>query len=169
MRFKQPSVQDAESLLSFFIRLVGEDSERVERSEDVSLLTQSMEEAWVGQLIEKEHDGEGIAICVLDESSAIVGLGEVERRSRWIERHVAEIRFGLLPGYHAQGVALIELLQQRARGIDIEVLYYFHLATQRQGIEVVRSCGFEYSGSIPDYYKKEGIYISREFYSKRIG
>ncbi|KTB56172.1 hypothetical protein AO066_29285 [Pseudomonas fluorescens] len=168
MEFKQPSSQDAVALLAFFSQLVERDPERVERPTDVLLLNPDKEAIWIGKLLEKEAAGEAIVLCVLNKASVIVGLGEVERRPRWIERHVAEIRFGLLPDYAEEGRELVRLLETRAKAIGIECLYYFHLATQSQGIAVVKACGFELAGTLPGYYKRESGYVDRVFYTKNI-
>jgi len=168
MKFKRPSTTDADRLLSYFCQLVELDSERVERCEDAQLLNHEKEVKWIEGLLKKEQAGDAIALCVLNEQSTIVGLGEVERRPRWIERHVAEIRFGLLPDHADAGIALVNLLEQQAKGIGIELLYYFHLASQSQGITVIEACGFDFSGVLPSYYKKGGAYIDRVLYAKKI-
>ncbi|TFY85347.1 N-acetyltransferase [Pseudomonas nabeulensis] len=169
MKCEKLSPTDADALLRFFCQLVDQDSERVERPEDALQLDHDKEVAWINGLLEKERAGEVAALCVLNDEAVIVGLGEVERRPRWIERHVAEIRFGLLPGCLDEGCELVRQLEQRATFMGIELLYYFHLATQSQGIAVLEACGFELSGELPGYYKKEQGYVDRVFYSKTLG
>jgi RimJ/RimL family protein N-acetyltransferase len=168
MHFKQPAVADAHRLLEFFNDLVLKDQERVERPADVKAITHEMEIRWIESLLDKEQKQDAIALCVFDDAATLIGLGEIERRPRWIERHVAEIRFGLFPDQFNAGKSLVDLLELRAKSIGIEMLYYFHLATQQQGIEIIRACGFELAGRLPAYYKKADSYVDRVFYTKRI-
>ena len=167
MQFRQPRTSDADDLLHYFNTLVQQDPERVERPEDVRSINHEKEVLWIESLLEKEKQQNAVTLCILKEE-AIIGLGEIERRPRWIERHVAEIRFGLLPDHLDEGIELVKRLEERARAIGIELLYYFHLATQRQGIDIVRACGFELAGTLGSYYKKADGYVDRVFYSKKI-
>lgn len=163
-----PTIKDAAELLNFFTTLVAVDPERVERNEDVSKITLEKEQQWIEGLLRKQEAGDLVVRIIRNSSNSIIGLGEVERRPRWIERHVAEIRFGLQPEHSAEGTALVQELEAEARRIGIEVLYYFHLATQTQGLQIMRECGYSDAGEISGYYYRNGEYIDRVILQKKI-
>jgi len=158
---RRPSLEDAAELLSFFQTLVKVDCNRVERPEDVTEITLENERNWIEKLIKKHEKGDAAALCVFDEAELLVGLGEVERRPRWIERHVAELRFGLFPERFDQGLFLVRALEKDAVAMGIEVLYYFHLRTQTQGLRIMEASGYRRVGVISRYYKKGTTYIDR--------
>jgi N-acetylglutamate synthase-like GNAT family acetyltransferase len=156
---------DASGLLKFFIKLVTADPERVERLEDVQSFTVPDEERWIASRLEGEKESQ-IFARVIEESGEIVGEGEVERLKRWIERHVAEIRFGVLPEHASRALELVQELEGVAKAAGIEVLYYFHLSTQAKGLEVMRQAGFKDAGKIEAFYKRQGQYIDRVYLAK---
>ena len=157
--------EDAEAFLAYFRRLTEVDPERVERPEDVAQISPEKERIWIQSRIDAERAQEMVVRCV-ESGDMIIGLGEVERAKRWIERHVAEIRFGLLPGYQGEGHALVRELEEGARMIEIELLVYFHLETQVTGLSSMRSAGYREVGRIPRYYKREKEYVDRVYLSK---
>jgi hypothetical protein len=158
---------DAEELLNFFKKLVTADPERVERPEDVKKISLESEEEWVKKLLQKERDGD-IVVFVGRKDGSIVIEAEVEKKSRWIERHVGEIRFGMLPGNEELAKEIITMLIQEARKINIETLIYFHLATQISGLALIKDAGFSECGRIAKYYKRGNEYIDRIYLSMTI-
>jgi hypothetical protein len=160
-------LEDAEAFLTYFRRLTADDPERVERPQDVATISLEIERAWIQSRIDAETKQEMIVRCV-ESGGKIVALGEMERLKRWIERHVAEIRFGLLPGHQADGRELVAELEAGARKSGIEVLVYFHLASQVTGLDVMRSLGYQEVGRIPNFYKRETKYIDRVYLSKQL-
>ena len=97
MAIRKMKKEDSQGMLEFFRELVIVDQERVERSSDVARIDLATEETWIESRIKKEEEKE-MAALVLEREGKIVAEGEIERLQRWIERHVAEIRFGMLPG-----------------------------------------------------------------------
>jgi len=161
------TTDDAPKLLDYFRKLVEVDQERVERPEDVSRITLVRERQWISGKLKSEEDGDMIIRCV-EVSGQIISLGEVERLKRWIERHVAEIRFGLLPDSKIFGMALVQELEQQAVSLGVEILVYFHLETQEQGLSIMRESGFGEIGRIPRYYKRQGGYVDRLYLAKHL-
>ncbi|MDP3778869.1 MAG: GNAT family N-acetyltransferase [bacterium] len=159
--------QYAEKLLSFFKELVKRDPERVERVEDVEKITLENEQAWIQRLIHKEEQGEMIVRVGMDKD-VLVFEGEVERKPRWIERHVAEIRFGMLPNNEAVAKEVISELITQAHVQGIEILFYFHLQTQKAGISILEELGFKEIGKIKNYYKRNDEYVDRVYLVKNI-
>ena len=160
-------LQYTEKFLSFFKELVRRDPERVERVSDVEKITLENEQAWVERLIQKEEQGEMIVRLGM-ESDNIVVEGEVERKSRWIERHVAEIRFGMLPNNESIAKEVVSELIKQARVQGIEILFYFHLRTQKAGISIMKDLGFKEFGVIEKYYKRDNEYVDRVYLMKNI-
>ena len=157
--------EDSRALLAYFARLTSADPERVERPQDVAQISPEKERIWIQSRIDAENAREMVVRCV-ESLGEIVALGEVERLKRWIERHVAEIRFGLLPGHTDAGRELVAGLETEARKIGVEVLIYFHLQTQLTGLEIMRSLGYQEAGRIPRYYKRETGYVDRVYLMK---
>jgi L-amino acid N-acyltransferase YncA len=166
MNIKKIEKNDRDLLLNFFSELVIADPERVERPEDVNKITKDDEEKWIEKRLTKENDKEIFVLCGLDETGKIVTEGEVERMTRWVEKHVAEIRFGVLPNHELIAEVMLENLIETAKNNNIEVLIYFHLETQKKGIEIMEKLGFESAGVIKKYYKKGDKYINRIYLVK---
>ncbi|WP_017255025.1 hypothetical protein [Pseudomonas tolaasii] len=154
-----------EALLSYFHTLVQLDNKRVERAEDVAKLSLADEQRWINTLTQRTVNREGASFCIKIDND-VIGLGEVERKPRWIERHTAEIRFGILPGYKPEGKLLVSALVAAARDIDITTLYYFHLESQAQGIEIITESDFNYAGKLRNYYKQGAHYLDRLFFER---
>lgn len=166
MAIRKIKIEDSILLLNFFKKLVVLDPERVERPEDVSKITEKMELDWVKKRIAREEKKDIFILCGLNERGEIVAEGEVEKLPRWIERHVAEIRFGLLPGYDSMGEELVKKLIETARDNHIEILTYFHLETQKTGLRIMKNLEFEPMGVIKKYYKRNGEYVNRAYLVK---
>lgn len=125
-----------------------------------------MKEGWIRNILVKQAEGSYAARCIYDDSGEIIGLGEIERRPRWIERHVAEIRFGLLPDQFKVGVALAHVLENLAKEMGVEIVYYFHLKMQKQGLDIMRECQYREAGVIEKYYKIGDFYVDRVYLQK---
>ncbi len=166
MTIRKIKTSDSELLLNFFKELVALDPERVERPGDVNKITEEAERKWIKQRLIKEEKKDIFVLCGLNDEGKIVIEGEVERLPRWIERHVAEIRFGVLPKYDDIAEELVKKLIEIAKENNIEILTYFHLDTQKTGIEIMKKLGFETMGSIKRYYKRDKEYIDRIYFVK---
>jgi RimJ/RimL family protein N-acetyltransferase len=164
MGIRELKIEDAEELLAYFKNLVLADPERVERISDVEKFGVEDEKNWIRERLEGEKEKEIFALCC-EDNGRIVAQGEVERQKRWVERHVAEIRFGVLPCYEEQALEMVESLIQKARESKIEVLIYFHLASQKAGLSIMKKAGFSDAGVLERYYKKDGKYIDRIYMS----
>jgi L-amino acid N-acyltransferase YncA len=168
MTVRKITPADAPALLQYFTKLVDIDRERVERPEDVAGITLEMEEKWVTRLLEKEAVGEMVVRLGADDSGTVVVLAEVERKPRWIERHVAEIRFGMMPGYAEVAQHVLEECIGEAKKMGVTELLYFHLATQVRGIEIMKKMGFIEVGRVEKYYNRQGTYIPRVYLQKSL-
>jgi len=157
---------DSDLLLNFLKELVALDPERVDRPEDVNKITKENEEKWIEQRLIKEGKKDIFVLCGLNGDGRIVAEGEVERLPRWIERHVAEIRFGVLPKYDLIAEEIVEKLIKIAKESGIEILMYFHLETQKTGINIMKKLGFESAGIVKKYYKRGEEYIDRIYLVK---
>ena len=160
MSIRKITIEDGSAMLDFFKRLVKEDPERVERPVDIAKLTVADELTWIDQRVDREKSRKLFDRIDVKEKE-IVAEGEIERMKRWIEKHVAELRFGVLPGHEEVAQELVQELIGIAKVNDIEVLLYFHLATQKAGISVVKKAGFYEVGRIKNYYKNKDLYIDR--------
>lgn len=158
-------INDAGKMLDFFRRLVVVDPKRVERPEDVAKISIEMEKNWITDRIKKENEKEMVVRCI-EFDGEMIGEGEVEKLKRWIERHVAEIRFGIIPDNEELALKMVQELINEAREIDIEVLQYFHLETQEVGINIMKKAGFEECGRVRNFYKIGDKYIDRIFLEK---
>jgi len=157
---------DRDLLLTFFSKLVALSPERVERPSDAKKITKKDEEKWIEKRLIKEKNKDIFVLCGLDENGEIVTEGEVERMPRWIEKHVAEIRFGVLPENEIIAENLLKNLTKTAKENNINILLYFHLETQKKGIQIMKNLGFEKFGVIKKYYKRENEYINRIYFVK---
>tara|TARA_B110000003_G_scaffold276220_1_gene321573 strand:- start:2132 stop:2656 length:525 start_codon:yes stop_codon:yes gene_type:complete len=166
--YRKINVNDAEKLITYFNQLVKEDKNRVERPEDAKSITLEQEIKWIKHRINKVKEQEMAVFCC-EYNNTIVSVGEVEKKSRWIERHVGEIRFAFLPGYTFTAKELLKILINSAKEINLEILVYFHLSTQKKGIQLVEEFNFNHVGTINNFYKKKNKeYINREYFFKQL-
>ena len=163
-----PNLSDAQDLLKFVKCLVTIDTERVEQIDKVDKLTIKDEVQWLSVILEKMKSGNYHTLCLRDSNNLLLGFGEIECRPRAMEKHVAELRFGLLPSYVEAGKYLVQSLENIARTMAIKLIYYFHLATQHQGLQVMQNSGYSHAGCLEGYYLKEGIYIDRIYLAKQL-
>ena len=98
----------------------------------------------------------------------LLGFGEIERKPRTIEKYVAELRFGLLLGHVEAGKYLVRKLESIANEMEIRLIYYFHLATQHQGLQAMQDSGYSPVGRLENYYFKDGVCIDRVYLSKQL-
>ncbi|MBI1984930.1 MAG: GNAT family N-acetyltransferase [Candidatus Wildermuthbacteria bacterium] len=165
MEVRKIQLSDAEELLHFFQELVKKDRERVERPQDARHTTLKKERQWIQERIHKANKREMFAFIGRVDKK-VVAEGEIERTPRWIEKHIAEIRMGILPDCESITPLLIERLLATAKKNKIEILVYFHLKTQRKGIKAMKKAGFSDAGRIKRYYKRGKKYIDRLYLTK---
>lgn len=158
---------DANALLQYFGLLVALDQERVERPEDAQKLDLASEVNWIKKRLHGETEQELFTLCI-ESNGAIVAVGEIERGKRWIERHVAELRFGVLPDFHGVASELVEELLAWGKSIGIEIVTYFHLESQSNGLRTMTEAGFKECGRIPKYYKRGTRYVDRIYLCKSL-
>lgn len=158
---------DAEGLLQYFNQLVALDPERVERPEDAKKLDLELELNWIRKRLSGEVENEMYTLCIECEGG-IVAVGEIERGKRWIERHVGELRFGVLPEFHFAASKMVQELLSWGKATGIEVVLYFHLETQSKGIRTMKELGFKDCGRISKYYKRANQYVDRIYLSKSL-
>jgi hypothetical protein len=166
MEIRKIKESDSKLLLNYVKELVETDKERVDRPEDIAKITEDGEKKWIEQRLFREDKKEIFVLCGVDDNGAIVAEGEVERLPRWMEKHVAEIRFGVLPGRGPIAKKIAEELIKIAKNNGIEVLIYFHLKTQKTGLDIMNELEFESMGTIKKYYKRGEEYIDRVYLVK---
>lgn len=165
--YRQPQPQDASRLLDFFKRLVLLDPERVEQASSVNKISLAMERQWLRRRLTIMKAGE-LLIRIGDSGDKILVVAEIQRKPRWIERHVGEIRFGMIPGEGEVAKKVLTQIIEEARDCGIETLIYCHLQTQTAGLSIMRSLRFTNAGRIKRYYKRGGSYIDRVYLERRI-
>lgn len=169
MNIRKAKLADAQSLITYFNKLVVEDTARVEKSTHAKEITLEMEKKWILQRLEKEENNNLFMRIIEDGGNGIVGSGEVERKSRWIEQHVAEIRYAILPSYKEHAHLLVGNLIDIAKVNNISLLIYFHLETQVHGLSTMKSLGFKEAGRFENYYLLEnGEYVDRILLQKTL-
>lgn len=167
VEIREIQIGDAEGLLEFFEKLVEADPERVERIEDVKAFDVQKEQEWIKHRLDTAQKQEMFAL-VAESEQGIVAEGEIERFKRWPERHVAEIRFGSLPGYEETALQMVNQLEKIAKNNNIELLLFFHFATAKSAIGIMRQAGFQQVGRISKYYKRGSEYIDRVYLAKNL-
>jgi hypothetical protein len=100
-------LSDAQNLLDFFKHLVTVDLERVEQLDKVGKLTLEDEIQRLSSILEKMEFGNHNTLCLRGSDDILLGFGEIERRPTVMERHVAELWFGLLPDHIEEGMHLV--------------------------------------------------------------
>lgn len=147
------TTEDAEKLLSFIRELVKVDPERVETMKFAQKMTISDEVSWIETLLKKERQGNMITRCY-EMNGKIAVLAHVQRLPRTIESHMGDIRIGFLPEFFKEAEETGKALITQARNIQIESLIYFHFATQKNGIRLMKELGFVEVGTYKKYYKR---------------
>lgn len=167
VKIRKIRVSDARALLDYFNELVKLDTKRVERPKDARKITIKDEINWVKTRIEDEKNKE-MFVLVGEVNGKIIVEGEIERKKRWIERHVAEIRFAVLPKFEDVAHELIRQLLTTTKRNKLEILMYFHLSTQKSGLNIMSKHGFKRLGVIKRYYKSGNKYTNRIYLIKYI-
>lgn len=162
INIRKIKVSDAKNLLIFLNKLVKFDPERAERPEDIKEIRINAEINWIKDRLRLENKKEMFVLCC-EVNGEIVFVGEVEKSKRWIDRHVAEIRFGALPGYEDAVIRALNQLIKKAKKNRIKVLVYFQLVSQKIGLPIMKKIGFYQAGIIKNYYKRRGEYIDRVY------
>lgn len=167
IKIRKIRISDAEKLLKFLNEMVKLDTERAERLEDVRNMTINDEINWIKDRLEPEKKKE-MFVLRCEVNREIVSVGEIEKSKRWIDRHVAEIRFSALPGHEDSVIQMLRQLIKIAKKNGVKVLIYFHLASQRIGLPIIRKLRFYQAGVIKNYYKRRGEYVDRIYMAKSL-
>lgn len=149
-------LEDMEKVTLWFNRLVDEQPGIVESTKAKSLTDNSFIEDQVA-LME-----EGRFFCLVATYGAeIVAKVDVKPLKRTVDRHIAELSFGVLREYREAGVALLKEVVRQARAGGLKGLLYYVMSCNTLFQEIFKAVDFVKCGVIPRFYHVDDTYWDR--------
>jgi len=156
-------VTDAAALAKWFNKFVDQDVGVVENFH----VNSKQEESYIKDMLAKEKTGEASCRLIL-LNGRIVGKADLLPLKRYIDKHVAEISFGILMGESEMGITLLAELEKIAIKEGLEQIIYFILSNNEYFIKIFSSLGYKEVGRIKNFYKKESSYFDRVILQKEL-
>lgn len=158
---RQPNILDSEKLMIWFNKLIDEEWGIAEKEK----MTIENETKWLNERLKSVKKGESIFL-IQEENNEIIACASLERLKRYIDKHVAELSFGVLKGYENKTNELMEQAIEKSKEKKIKVLIYYILACNERFIDIMKGAGFNEVGKISNFYLKNGKYIDRVIMQK---
>lgn len=153
---KPLSLDHAEALTKWFNVFVDQDLGVIENFH-VSIQS---EIDYISQYLSDVGEGEPLSYVVF-HNKEIVGKSDIRPLTRYIDKHVVELGFGLL-GQHAEaGEQLLRFMMKEVKRRGFEVVLYFILGRNRYFRDIFKNAGFQEVGRISKFYKRNGVYDDR--------
>lgn len=105
---------------------------------------------------------------VIFDGSKIIGKSDIRPHSRYIDKHVVELGFGLLEGCSQAGEQLLEFMIKESKRRGFEVALYYILGRNLYFRNIFKNVGFKEVGEISNFYKNNNIYDSRIILEKNL-
>lgn len=119
-----------------------------------------------------DHDPSTFPIYVFDEAGSVLGWCSLSayRAGREALRGTAEISYYVGRGSRGHGIgsALVEHAVREAPRLRKRVLFGILLESNDASIRLMRRCGFERWGRLPDVALIEGALVSHVYYGRKV-
>lgn len=147
---------DMEKVTLWFNRLVDEQPGIVENTKVEPLTANSFIKNQVA-LME-----EGRLLCLVATcGTKIVAKVDVKPLERTVDRHIAELSFGVLREHRDAGIALLKEAVRQARDRGLKGLLYYVMSCNTLFQEIFEAVGFVKCGVIPRFYRVDDTYWDR--------
>jgi phosphinothricin acetyltransferase len=121
----------------------------------------------------REHDPERLPIYIAEREGRVDGWCSLSayRPGRAALRRTAEISYYIRSAARRTGVAtaLVEHAIREAPRLGKQVLFGILLERNTASISLLKKCGFELWGRLPDVASIDGELVSHVYYGRRVG
>lgn len=149
-------LKHAQLLADWFNTFVDQDLGVVENFH----VTVESEEKYIRDYLANLQNGEASSYVVLC-NKIIVGKTDIRPLSRYIDKHVVELGFGVLKEHPEAGKQLLQFVGEEIKKRGFEVALYFILARNHYFRDIFKAVGFKEVGEIIKFYKIKEDYDNR--------
>lgn len=149
-------LKHAEPLAEWFNTFVDQDLGVVENFHVTAEGEKKYIKDYLSTLKEKECNS-----YIISLSGVIVGKTDIRPFSRYIDKHVVELGFGILEEHPEAGKQLLQFIEEPLKKRNLEVVLYFILARNKYFRKLFQSVGFKEVGKIDKFYKTTDGYDDR--------
>ena len=103
---------------------------------------------------------------IVSYNGIIVGKTDIRPLSRYIDKHVTELGFGVLKEHPEAGKQLLQFISKIAKKRNFEIILYFILARNHYFRDLFKLTGFKKVGEIQKFYKTDKSYDNRVILEK---
>lgn len=150
------ALKHAEPLTEWFNMFVDQDLGVVENFHVTVDSEKEYIKDYLSALKKDEHNS-----YVISLNGAIVGKTDIRPFSRYIDKHVVELGFGILKEHPEAGKQLLQFIEEPLKKRQLEVVLYFILARNKYFRKLFKSVGFKEIGKIDKFYKTNDVYDDR--------
>lgn len=160
---KPLSLDHAEALTKWFNVFVDQDLGVVENFH-VSIQS---EIDYISQYLSDVGEGEPLSYVIF-HNKEIVGKSDIRPFTRYIDKHVVELGFGLLDQHAKAGEQILTFMIEELKRRGFEIALYFILGRNRYFRNIFKNVGFQEVGRISKFYKRNGVYNDRIILEKNL-
>jgi RimJ/RimL family protein N-acetyltransferase len=159
---RTPRWEDLDDLLELINSLVDERAE-IGRDEKTS---RDEEIDWLSGLLARLERDETFFL-VAEVEGRVVASSDIHRQ-RGYAKHVGVVGIVIKKGFRELGIgtAIMQVLVEQAKKMDLEVLTLTVFASNKRAIHVYEKVGFVQTGVIPKKLLKEGNYVDEVIMTK---
>ncbi len=150
------SLKHAQPLTDWFNTFVDQDLGVVENFH----VTVESEEKYIRDYLANLQNGEASSYVVLCNKT-IVGKTDIRPLSRYIDKHVVELGYGVLKEHPEAGKQLLLFIGEVIKKRNFEIILYFILARNHYFRGIFKAVGFKEVGEIIKFYKTKEDYDNR--------
>ncbi len=149
-------IKHADPLTNWFNTFVDQDLGVVENFH----VTVDSERSYIEDYLSTIKTGEPMSY-IISHDEIIVGKVDIRPFSRYIDKHVVELGFGMLKDHPEAGKQLLQFIEEPLKKRNLEVVLYFILARNNYFRELFKLSGFKEVGKIDNFYKVDEGYDAR--------
>lgn len=166
VKIRQAQISDAEMILNT-VKIYIPDSEFIPKYEDEILLTIEQERSWIESFLQNDNS----LLLVAEHKNQIIGNIDLTGSQRKMMYHTAVIGMGMLREWRniGLGTALMEsIIDWSTNHPVLETIWLQVYAQNDLGLGLYRKMGFEKTGFIPNFFKRDGRYYDIVTMSRKV-
>lgn len=156
-------IQHAKLLARWFNTFVDQDLGVVENYH----VTVKSEQKYIENYLINSKKSASSSFVILDDH-VIIGKADISPLLRYIDKHVAEIGYGILKDNSRAGLQLLKYVEETMKKRKFEIALYCILARNKYFRSLFKKAGFKEVGKIVKFYKTKKGYDNRIILEKII-
>ena len=153
----------ADALTDWFNAFVDQDLGVVENFH----VTPESEREYIHHYLEDVKEARPMSY-IISKGNSIIGKCDIRPLTRYIDKHVVELGFGILGNQNQAGEKLLYFVLEELKKRDYEVVIYFILSRNQYFRTIFMNVGFSEVGVISNFYKLETGYDDRIILEKKL-